>query len=496
MTNVSTLLHDYVAVQTDRTTPVVKLASPDQLMSEFTNAGVSMRIDDNQESVEKEELLEACKKTLEYSVKSGHPFFFNQLTGRADPVSIAADWLSVAANCSVFTYEVAPVFTLIENELLQKLGRVLGGDYVVPNNLGGLFVPGGSLSNMYAMHLARHQACPEINAKGLQAYPQLVAFTNCQSHYSYLKACRLLGIGHDNLVGIECDEMGGLKPEALEKAILKAKSEGKLPFFIGATIGTTVRGGFDPCAAICDIGKKYNIWVHADGAWGGSVLLASNHHRSKLLTGAERADSFSWNAHKMMGAPIQCSAFITRRGKNLLQELNGSKASYLFQPDKLYTEFDKGDSTIQCGRKADAFKWWLMWKAYGDKGLQQRIDYNLKIASYTENKVNASNGNYVMTYPRASNNVCFWVIPSSMGTLTKEDIRNMAPESQEYQKLASVAVKIKAEMQKSGDAMIGFQPLDGYPNFFRIVFPSTNVTTTDIDGILERMLNIANKFFP
>ena len=45
-----------------------------------------------------------------------------------------------------------------------------------------------------------------------------------------------------------------------------------------------------------------------------------------------------------------------------MKQCNASKASYLFQPDKLNAEYDLGDKTIQCGRRADAFKLWLAWK--------------------------------------------------------------------------------------------------------------------------------------
>lgn len=36
--------------------------------------------------------------------------------------------------------------------------------------------------------------------------------------------------------------------------------------------------------------------------------------------------------------------------------------------------FDMGDKTIQCGRKADALKFWLMWKARGDMGMAAHVD--------------------------------------------------------------------------------------------------------------------------
>ena len=50
-------------------------------------------------------------------------------------------------------------------------------------------------------------------------------------------------------------------------------------------------------------------------------------------------------------------------------------APYLFQPDRFYdVSYDTGDKTIQCGRKVDAFKLWLMWKARGDDGFEELVD--------------------------------------------------------------------------------------------------------------------------
>ena len=59
-----------------------------------------------------------------------------------------------------------------------------------------------------------------------------------------------------------------------------------------------------------------------------------------------------------------------------MEECNRANASYLFQPDKFYdVRYDaSGDKGFQCGRKADAFKLWIMWKARGDDGLERLVD--------------------------------------------------------------------------------------------------------------------------
>ena len=64
-----------------------------------------------------------------------------------------------------------------------------------------------------------------------------------------------------------------------------------------------------------------------------------------------RANSISWNPHKMAGAPLQCSVFMVR-DKGLLHEANSAAAQYLFQQDKFYdVSYDTGDKSVQCGRK-------------------------------------------------------------------------------------------------------------------------------------------------
>ena len=53
-------------------------------------------------------------------------------------------------------------------------------------------------------------------------------------------------------------------PEELEKAIKRSLDEGKCPFFVNATQGSTVFGAFDPLPQIADICDKYGLWLHAD----------------------------------------------------------------------------------------------------------------------------------------------------------------------------------------------------------------------------------------
>lgn len=107
-------------------------------------------------------LLSLIKDTIHYSVKTGHPYFVNQLFSAVDPYGLVGQWLTDALNPSVYTYEVSPVFTLMEETVLQEMRRIVGwkdgyGD--------GIFCPGGSIANGYAISCARHKHVPEIKVK-------------------------------------------------------------------------------------------------------------------------------------------------------------------------------------------------------------------------------------------------------------------------------------------------------------------------------------------
>lgn len=47
------------------------------------------------------------------------------------------------------------------------------------------------------------------------------------------------------------------------------------------TSGTTVVGAFDPLDEIASICEKHSVWLHADAALGGSVLVSQS-LRSKV----------------------------------------------------------------------------------------------------------------------------------------------------------------------------------------------------------------------
>lgn len=114
------------------------------------------------ESDSNEQLLELVRKTIRYSVKTGHPYFVNQLFSCVDPYALVGQWLTDALNPSVYTYEVSPVFILMEEVVLREMRSIIGWE----NGHGdGLFSPGGSISNGYGISCARYKYAPEVKVK-------------------------------------------------------------------------------------------------------------------------------------------------------------------------------------------------------------------------------------------------------------------------------------------------------------------------------------------
>ncbi len=229
-------------------------------------------------------ILQGMEKYLEYAVNTGNTQFFNQLYSGHNLPAFMGEILAAATNTSMYTCEVAPVATLIENEMIGKMLGIAGflkGD--------GVFLTGGSNANLIAMFSARNRKVPRIKTGGLMNEYRLAAFVSDQSHYSFETSANLLGLGSDAVYKVKTDASGRMLPSGLENSILHARSKGEVPFFVAATAATTMLGAFDPFEEIALLARKYDLWMHVDGvklwtAWKYFGDEGYSRRMDKLLT--------------------------------------------------------------------------------------------------------------------------------------------------------------------------------------------------------------------
>ncbi|KAK0086824.1 hypothetical protein PV325_002465 [Microctonus aethiopoides] len=155
-------------------------------------------------------------------------------------------------------------------------------------------------------------------------------------------------------------------------------------------------------------------------------------------------------------------------------------AEYLFMTDKLYdVQYDTGDKVIQCGRHNDIFKLWLQWRAKGTDGFEKLMDRLMELTEYMVKRIKQMSDKFYLILEPELVNVCFWYLPTR--------VRNMPHTSEREKILGEICPILKGRMMQSGTLMVGYQPDDRRPNFFRNIISSAAVTEADIDFLLAEM---------
>ena len=340
--------------------------------------------------------LDDIDRFLKHSVKTNQPGFMNPLWGGFNIAAFAGEVIATLSNNSMYTYELSPMASLIEQALIKRMCEMVGF-----SDGNGTLTTGGSNGNMIGMMCARYMIDPLGQQRGFDS-KNLVCFVSEESHYSVLMAANVLGIGFDNVVKVSCDLDGRMRIDKLEEEVQRSRINGQTPFCVIATSGTTVRGAFDPLKEIAELCSNQKLWLHVDAAWGGSCLF-SNKLR-KLMDGVELADSVCWDAHKMMGLPLVCSAFLIKQPE-ILRKIcsHGNFAHYLFLGDA--EDVDLGRISLQCGRRNDALKLFLAWREKGDAGWARLVENYVELADYFQSKIE-NHSSLEMMSSRVWSNVC------------------------------------------------------------------------------------------
>jgi len=382
------------------------------------------------------------KRIIKSTPKTASTAFFNQLFGGRISRATLGDLLAVMLNNSMYTYKVAGPQVGIEKVILNTICDLIG----YGNSSDGTIAPGGSMCNYMAMVMARDAFDEAIRTEGITK--KLIAYTSETSHYSITKNASFIGIGRHQVRAIKTNAKGEMLAEDLVFQIQNDIKRGHHPFFVNATAGTTVLGAFDDVVAISKVCKAYNLWLHLDGAYCGSVIFSKTYKH--LIKGVELTDSFSLNAHKMLGTPLSCSILVTQDKKHLIQSFSND-AEYLYQTDD--DAFNLGKTSLQCGRRNDALKLWTLWKSVGNIGLEKIVDHQFYLADVARHYINGHR-DYTLCSFEDSISVCF-----------------------NYKHIP--APELCTRLYQDSQLMVGYGTFNGV-TFVRLVTINTSVTDKDI----------------
>jgi aromatic-L-amino-acid decarboxylase len=310
--------------------------------------------------------LAEAARILDETIAQPRPRYFAFVGSSGLPVGVVADALASCYDANLAVY--AGAASEIEEQAVRWVGELIG----FPVG-GGAFTSGGTLSNLTALAAARERALPGARARGLGGARPAV-YCSAEAHYSVMRAAELLGIGAENVRPVALDQQRRMLPAALAEAIDRDRAAGITPMAVVATAGTTLTGAVDPIAAMAELCREREVWLHVDGAYG--VAAASLPSMAHLFEGLDQADSVSLDAHKWLYLPKACGVILVRRREDLHDSFSHDEGYLPHQRDEPHAV----DVTLEYSRPFRALKLWLAFRVHGAEAFRRAIDRNLRQA--------------------------------------------------------------------------------------------------------------------
>ena len=310
------------------------------------------------------------------SIQLHHPMYMGHQVCPPILNSATTDLLISFLNQSTAVWEMSPIGTVIEKEIVRWLANLAG----YPETSEGTAVSGGSAANLTGLLAARGR----FNSDAANIGKRPVVLASADAHYSIARAAAIMGIPPADVIKVATDDAHRMDVGALEDelAAIEARDDASV-LAIVATSGSTATGAFDRLDEIALLRDRYRTWLHVDAAHGASVLLSERLRH--LVVGLERADSFSWDPHKMMWMPLSLGSVLVRDGIWLRRAFQAD-APYLFNA----SGENLGEMAFQCSKRADSIKLWLVLKSQGPSEIVNALERVTDLTRYLYERVAAS----------------------------------------------------------------------------------------------------------
>jgi L-2,4-diaminobutyrate decarboxylase len=296
------------------------------------------------------------------TISTDHPAYFAFVPGAPTRASVLFDLVLSASSTYGGSWLEGAGAVWAENQTLRWLADLVG----LPATAGGCFVSGGTAGNLSALVAARHRAA---SGRADRPVRWKVAAADT-AHSSVASAASVMDV---DLIEIPHDERGRLTGDRLAETLDAVDVDGL--FAVVASAGSTNAGVVDDLAAVADVCRERDVWLHVDGAYGGAALLAPS--ARDRFRGIERADSFIVDPHKLLFAPFDACALIYR-DPAIARAAHRQDASYL---DSLNvgSDWNPSDYAHHLTRRARGLPLWFSLATYGTDAYREAVERVLTI---------------------------------------------------------------------------------------------------------------------
>lgn len=409
----------------------------------------------------------------ENGIDLSHPHAAAHLQPPVLQVAVDADALASASNASMDTYDSGPATLAIEQWVVKALARLAGFGPAAD----GVLTPGGSISNLLAVLIARDAAAAaagvDVRRNGLQGLERPVVFCSELAHFSVQRSCAALGLGEDAAITIASDENFRMRTDVLADELAKP---GRTPVAVIATAGTTDFGSVDPIAPIAELARRYGAWVHVDAAYGFGALFSDR--LAPLLADLPHADSVTLDLHKIGWQPAATSVLLVA-DRNRFSAFDRS-VDYLNPADDIDSGLDGllGRS-LQTTRRPDAVKVATTLTAYGRAGLGTMLDTCHQLAHAAAARI-VADSNLELLAPVTLTTVLFRVAGQGLEASAADALQG----------------EVRRRLLTSGRVLIGRTKLPargGRPATvgLKLTLLNPNATATDIEDLLDQVVATA-----
>ncbi|EON64014.1 aromatic-L-amino-acid decarboxylase [Coniosporium apollinis CBS 100218] len=445
-----------------------------------------------------------------------HPNFMAFFPATTSYPSMLAELYSAAFTAPAFNWLCSPAVTELETVVLDWVAQMLGlpEEFLSKGEGGGVIQGTASEAIAVCMVAARERVLGRmLDKEGLkdgteewedrkgELRGRLVALGSEQAHSSTQKGAIIAGTRYRSVPAPRQDGFR-MTGKNLRDVLERCKREGKVPYYLTVSLGTTSTCAVDEFEEIAEVLKEWpDVWVHVDAAYAGAALVLPEYqHLTKAFV---HFDSFDMNMHKWLLTNFDASCLFVRRRHDLTSALSITP-SYLrntFSDSGLVTDYR--DWQIPLGRRFRALKIWFVLRSYGIDGLQSYIRNHIELGELFHSLVKGRPDLFsVLTGPAFALTVITVVPkrPQQMRNASKPDPRHEAftndftPDAEKQALLDANAVtkEVYELVNSRGEIFITSGVVDGTYTI-RIVSANANTEEKYIRRAFEILVETAEE---